>query len=309
MTLFLKKILLFCFFVGTLSFCAFTILAFVFELSFKNLPPPELTNSYSLNDKLRFTKNKKAAEILCIGSSMSLNNLDSDVITDKLKTRSYLNLSSWGLSIQDNYELLKIYTSLYPHPKVLLISSNVIDFTTEKKKYDVKELKEYLRSADDWKYHLKHFNLKYYLTTFRYCKKTKSSKDFHGSLVYDPYGAVILDAQNFKKDTSRWNSYNLVAPKTELNYNYLDSISSFCAQNNIRLFFINAPIRSKLLDEAKMKIVTAHTLKINKLLSNNHQQFINSYQLSWHDSLFVDATHFNSIGASRYTKFFLDGIQ
>src|SRR5882762_5458526 len=64
-----------------------------------DLPGPNLSNSFSLNEKLLFLrKHSGKKNILAIGSSMALNNLHSETIVNILNDTSYINAASWGAS-------------------------------------------------------------------------------------------------------------------------------------------------------------------------------------------------------------------
>ena len=78
------------------------------KIGLENLPALNFSSSYSYNEKIRFLKNKSnSPSIIAIGSSMTLNNLDSDIVVKELKDDEYLNVSSWGLRISESYKLLK----------------------------------------------------------------------------------------------------------------------------------------------------------------------------------------------------------
>jgi hypothetical protein len=316
MKLFLKNITLFLLFSSIISVFMITLYAFLSDISYKDIsyketPPPQLSDSYSFNDKMYFIHNKKA-NVLSIGSSMTLTNLHSQVIVKNFKSNSYLNLSSWGFNMADSYELLKIY-SITHQPNTLIISSGLQDFDFPKKKYDATELKYFLTSENIakyyWKYPLKYFNLKYYLNNVKYCKKVKKCNNIYETLIYDEHGGVLLDSVNFKIDSIRWNTLNLIAPRKNKNYEYLDSISTYCAENKIRLLFFQSPIRTNKLKTVDKDIIEKHIKRIEKILYLNGHSFVNANNEVWDDSLFVDGTHFNRTGARLYTKYCFDKLK
>ena len=136
MQIFIKKILFFIGGITTLSIVFFTL-----WLNYYSTPPPNLSNSISLNAKVLFLKNnfsRANIDILAIGSSMSLNNINSSSITKAYSDEQYLNLSSWGLTMEETFNLIKIYNKKY-HPKTIIISSNYSDFkgSSQKIKYNL----------------------------------------------------------------------------------------------------------------------------------------------------------------------------
>jgi len=72
----------------------------------------------------------KHADIIAIGSSTCLNNLNSNVISDSL-SKSYYNFGAWQLQIEDLDYLVKSYVAIYK-PKYVLLPSNFADFELKK---------------------------------------------------------------------------------------------------------------------------------------------------------------------------------
>lgn len=275
---------------------------YYYDLSFK-IPPAQLSTSYSFNDKLEFCRNKKA-KIVAIGSSISLNNLSSDVIVENFNTRSYLNYGSWGLRMDIVYKLLR---SISNHPKKLIIASNIEDFSPNISKNPLKyieaELKDFLGSNRTLKFHLNHFNLIYYLENCSYYKKDFQKRNKYQSLFYDKYGGVEFDSVHFKMDKKRWILNPVPEFDTKINYLYLDSIASFCVKNKIQFFFFQSPTRPDLLDRKKTEILTEHISKIRKIITNYGGYFVNSNEDKWTRNAFVDGTHLNARGARQFTEF------
>ncbi len=110
--------------------------------SLRNLAAPNISNNISFNDKLRFAAQKEA-DCISIGSSITLNNLDSETIINSIQPVSYLNLSSWGLMTKHTYYLLKIYSELY-NPKVVIINTNIVDFQINTLGFNQPDTKKYI---------------------------------------------------------------------------------------------------------------------------------------------------------------------
>lgn len=290
----------FLFFSLLVSVCCILIYGLYYDVSYENIPPPEISDSYSLNDKLNFIRNKEA-NIIAIGSSMSLNNISSDVVVNKVG-KSYINASSWGLNMMDVYKILRMYAK-YNKLKTLMIASNIIDFNSPSKKMSMNELNEFIGSKSVFKFHLSHFHLRYYFENCKYDKKVKSGRNFSSSLVYDKYGGVPLDAKKFEVNHERWKDPSISKIVGDLNYQYLDSISIFCKYNGIQLLFFQTPTRQMLFNDENLKILNTHIIRIRKMMKKNQHYFINSNLHIWDDSLFVDGTHLNAVGAKLFTEY------
>lgn len=307
---FIISFLKFCFFSLILSVVSIVVFSFYHDVSYKDFPPPKISDSYSFNDKLDFARGKKS-NVLIIGSSMSLNNVSSNVIIDRLHERSCLNLSSWGLCMTDIYRLLKV-TSKFQTFKTLIIASNIGDFDEDSKdieiKYDENELLAFMNSKWNGLYHLNHFDLKYYIRNWPYKKAVKSGTFFNESLLYDSYGTVGLAVENFRVDSKRWEKDFVPVIKNDLNYRYLDSISTFCSKHKIQLLFFQSPTRKQVLTHEKSKILSKHIHRVEKIVAKRGHFFVNSSILPWDDIFFVDGTHLNSKGAEIFTKFCFDKL-
>jgi hypothetical protein len=298
---FIKNIALFFLYFILLLVVAIGAYKFKTGVTLKNMPAPNLTDSYSLNDKLSFVRKKKA-DVITVGSSMSLNNINSDVIVNKLKTNSYLNLSSWGLSMKDIFMMIKVYTSVHK-PSTIILSSNYCDFQVRDKKFDYNEIRDYLTGVKPrMHYFFLNFNLGYHFTNFAYAKWIKSGNNFYESLVYDKYGAVAFNPLNFKINAKRWNNVDHSGLR-DAAYDYLDSISNFCRQNKIKLLFFQSPIRGGIYTSLKKDWLFNHISRVKTIILNNGQVFIGSDDRVWPDSLFVDALHFNASGTREFTVY------
>lgn len=304
MKTFLKQLSFFFLFTIAITISVVSVYAYKNKISFRNIPAPNVSNSISYNEKILFIRNKKA-DIISIGSSMCLNNLHSGTIVDSLNSDSYLNLASWAQNIEEDYNLLRIYSSFYK-PAMVIICSNIRDFRMETKLIDYSYVRYYLGSNIRFIYSfLKKLNLNYYTVNIKYKKIYTSSNKIYHSLIYDKYGAVLLDTTNFQMRQARWNN-DTVKNGYQYNYRYLDSISNFCKHNNIKLLFIQSPFREGLAKRiANNTILLNHIYKVKKIVTFYGQTCINSNEETWPDSLFVDADHFDERGARKFTQYCL----
>ncbi len=275
------------------------------EVSFHHLPPPKLTDSYGLNDKLWFA-NQKKAHVLCISSSMGLNHIYSVAVTNYFNDSLYLNLSAWGLGMKEIYLMLRQCADIY-QPAAVIVCSNVKDFTQADRNNSFANLQNPLTMRLPFRNYFSVGSLRYYLALWPFAQKVKSSKNIYESLVYDSHGGILLDSAGFIKDPAKWDSVwsSNVQP---WQYKYLDSIGRFCTAQKIKLFFFQSPVRAGLL-QREMPTLLAHTQKVKLLLSPGHHFFADPATTVWPDSLFVDGIHMNAAGAVRYTAFCLANMR
>ncbi len=279
------------------------------------MPALNFSNSYSFNEKILFMKDyEEKPELVAVGSSMTLNNLYSEVVIENMKTTKYLNTASWGSSMDDNFYFIQLFTQLY-NPKSILIVSNMTDFHQEKKEVNYDWVENYLQSNyfNTIKYAIRDFDKGYYVRSFEYVKKVRfcANNDYE-CLNYDNYGMVAFDTTNFTINKERWIKEYFNETKNNSQYLYLDSISDYCKEKNIKLLFFDSPVREGLkntFDEEKKNIQSSHIQKIKNSIEKNGHIFIDSSEKQWADSLFVDAIHFNQLGAKVFTTYCFSKIE
>lgn len=273
-----------------------------------DIPAPKIGNSYSLNEKLLFLKQKpKDALVLALGSSMSLNNLHSQTVIEELKSDKFINTSAWGMSVTDDYFFLKSLKKIYDI-RELIIVTNLTDFAQKEKVVNYSTVENYLKTANAslLPSYTKNFNLDYYVTNLMENRKTRTNAYAYECLKYDDYGTVNLKKDSVRSEDQRWLSDWLELSPNEKEYMYLDSLSKFCKQSNIKLIVFQSPIREGLfskLSQSKLAMLKSHIDKVAKILRNDNHVYVNSTDIVWADSLFKDGVHFNIDGARLFTKY------
>jgi hypothetical protein len=299
-----------------MSVCLGGFYFYYYKFTLNDIPAPNLSLSYSFNEKMQFLRNcPKDADIISIGSSMSLHNLHSKTITERLHSDKYLNVSSWGMSMEDNYFLLITLCKIYS-PNTLIIASDICDFgPSGNKGIKYSFLEKYLRSHYYVAilYQLLNFNLNYYISNLRSAKLVRNSPNDYIYLGFDKYGGVSLDTTNFNFDLTRWNGLALSPTNIDTNqYSYLDKISTFCKSNKIKLLFFQSPIRTDVyshLDNNSRNILKSHINTIENIMKRDNHIFINSNNAVWKDYLFVDRDHLSTYGAKLFTEYCFDKIK
>jgi hypothetical protein len=313
MNSFLKKIILFSLFCTILSAIIVGVYVFRFQISKNDIPAPPLSDSYSLNEKIEFLRSaKKDAHVLAIGSSIALNNLHSETISKRIHGSLFLNAASWGMNMGDNYALLKAVYDIY-HPDTLIIASSISEFELPAKKADYKRVQEYLTAGDFIAdlYHVRCFNLRYYMDNAKYKKLVQSTRNQYEYLVFDQYGGVNIDDKDFKIDPRRWNANFDVKKMSVSNYDYVDSISTFCKLKNIKLLFFQSPFRRGIysnLGAKKLQELQAHIDRIAAILKRDKQVLVNADKVLWDDALYLDGEHLGTKGAEAFTTYCFDQL-
>jgi hypothetical protein len=304
---------LFFLFCTILSMIIVGVYVFRFKISKNDIPAPPLSDSYSLNEKIEFLRAaKKDAHVLAIGSSIALNNLHSETIAKRIHGGIFLNTSSWGMNMGDNYALLKAVYGVY-HPDTLIIASSISEFELPAKKADYKRVQSYLTAGDFVAdlYHVRCFNLRYYMDNAKYKKLVQSARNQYEYLVFDQYGGVNIDDKDFKIDQRRWKVDFDTKKISVSNYDYVDSISAFCKLKNIKLLFFQSPFRKGIyvnLGAKKSKELQTHVDRIATILKRDNQILIDADKVLWDDALYLDGEHFSAKGAQAFTTYCFDQL-
>lgn len=278
---------------------------------------PLFTNSISFDAKINYIQKRKVGQInlMAIGSSITLNNLSSKVISESL-TNSYFNFSCWGLQIGDTKKLIINYLPKYK-PKYILICSSTPDFTTAG---NLESITNYINTNDYLKERFKaYFYLKNYSSLLdiiirkRDLKKYTATNDNYTSLNFDQDGGALLNIPQKNISAERWNEKSgFPTPFTVNQYNELSSLCTFLAIQKIKLIFVQSPIKKDFFNTLIFqKIVFNHFQICRKLVEEKGGIYLNlsDTKVFADDKLFVDQFHLSSIGADLFTHIMVDKLK
>ena len=303
-------------FFSTLLFLILILLILVI-LDFSEKPAPRLTPNFSLNEKVRWLKvNGGNCDILVIGSSMALGNIDGPHIKSALPNRSILNTGAWGLSLMDTLNLLQIIAPICK-PKLIVLVMAQSDFSHSNTVPDWSQISRYLnhkRLEPEFSY-IYNMDGLYYLTSFidRIGKKEMGNK-IYDSLNFDETGGVVLDSIGLVVDEKKWNGFLMERLLTNIDINNglksLSKIKSVALKNDSQLLIISNPIRKsawKLFSENNASELWSY---VSQWSIRNQVSFINDSQsLNLDDSHFADYMHLNNKGARALINDLIPKIQ
>lgn len=265
---------------------------------------PAITNSVSLDAKvLDYRAHKfKKIDLLSIGSSMNLSNVNSSELKLPENLTTYYNYGAWGLQISDILYLVK-YLSNKHATKCVLVSSSITDF--EGSGAIVLPLPFELELIDNY---LPYFYFKSNLVTIftRHLQYKKFRENGgYDNLDFDKSGGITLDIPTNKISKTRWNQkMNFPTQNTDYQYDKLQELASFLKSRNITFVYVQAPIRRALVDSADANAkVRSHFTKCKSIVSMNGGHYLNLHNPAvFNDTLFVDQYHLSSKGSIIYTK-------
>lgn len=275
------------------------------------MPAPRISSSESFNEKARWLRNNlnKGCDIVIVGSSMALNNVDGYSIKINFPGYSVINIASWGLNISESRKLLSQVTKKCK-PKLIVYSAFYADFDAQwSKDVDWGLLESYFDNEPVILTYLKTLDLKYYTSTFftRGMAKRKFNKIYH-SLIFDETGSVLLDCDNFEVISERWNGYKkyktLNIKNIESNITDLRGILDYAGKNEIQFVFIKTPLRleaNKTLLKPEIEHLWAKVEKSTKYFGGRFvdMQLRNDIV----DNQFTDFAHLNRCGARKEIEF------
>lgn len=298
-----------------LTTIAVTSVSLILFLAYKsgNLSAPPVTGSLSFDEKLFFISEARKVgdiDVLAVGSSMTVNNLSSQPIADRV-SKKFINFSSWGLTIEQTAYFVEFLVPLYK-PKMVIIISSPMDFYDSNRSsalFDKNEVKRYLLNNETFQPYSKHFDPIYLFESSRNIKLQRSTNNIYESLMFDSYGGVLLDMNQSDINKQRWETRidpSRLDPKA---YAALERLALFLKQNKVTFVMAQPPIRHAAVDGI-LPLLNQHWQKIQEISSNSPFYFINMHdQLNLSDDYFVDYAHLNYKGADIFTRRFLDHVE
>jgi hypothetical protein len=283
------------------------IVLIIFLALYKKGFQPLYTNSTSFDAKIDVINHQanQKPKFIAIGSSMTLYNLNSEILTNAYGN-SYCNLSSWGLEMADIDNILFNMID-YDNCKYVFICSSIIDFKLSANE----SLVDYLNTNKFLRTHLKPI---FYFNNFtplyqiflrkQEMKNDLNDKDHPYSLNFDHFGGVSLNvpSKNINKDWDRMVGF----PSSYTNYNYkaLENIARKLKKHNIKLIFIQTPMKIDFLQgRSAQQILASHINICKQIVEKNNGHYLNLYDPKlFPDSLFVDQIHLQNNGSRLFTQ-------
>jgi hypothetical protein len=295
------------YFALTQVFLVFGFFAFVTAFE-KQLPAPRLSSSESFNEKARWLREleSKQCDVLVIGSSMALNNVDWAFIRPALNDMTVVNTASWDMSISASAAMLK-YIAPVCKPKFIVLVAFFGDFNSKgHQPIDWQLFQDYFNGQPSPLVYLKSADLTYYLSTFSSLEKLSSKGNtVYESLNFDVTGSVMLDCKNLVRKKSRWEGYNsylshFSPEKVQVELDGLTEIERIAQANHSHLVVVSTPLRKVAEEKIAASWVATFLKKVKQSVQNAGGVFIQAGALAnFTDSDFADFAHLNECGARK----------
>lgn len=266
-------------------------------------------SSISFDSKIYELKNKNFESIdnIAVGSSMTLNNLNTETLMRYLNSESYYNVSSWGQSISVDYEMIKILVDRYtPHRIIMVTVCDDFDYSDYSDLDCKRSIKTYLNSDC--------FNIPYMAIykirskfydsdgSYRNCR---NATDDYTNLNYDYCGGIELKVYDDNISSERWNHISgFEFDKRGKCYESLMKICEYLKSRNIDLVLVNTPTRRHYYSN-NYNDVQKHISICDSIVKSYGFFFSNEIDFEkYNDSLFADCSHLNVEGAKLFTDEF-----
>jgi hypothetical protein len=283
--------------------------AFLFSFFQERLPPPHLSSSVSFNEKARWLKEhlNGRCDVLVIGSSMALNNVDSGELAAIYPGQTIINAASWGMSIEESDAMLKAIIPLC-EPKTIILPTNYPDFSAPwAKEIAWSRFVHYLQENYFERFYSRGFDLLYLAKDLEYQSVPAKDRRSYESLAFDDTGTVELDCRGFKTDPLRWDAYKSerLSPSgiRPAAVDAISSIADTAAKANSRLVVIATPMRPVAETSFYPEIRAALWDSVRERVEKSHGTYIRIAGTDgFADRHFADAKHLNECGAKKLTQ-------
>jgi hypothetical protein len=262
---------------------------------------PAVTDSALFDYKMFEIRKRgiKDVSIMAMGSSNPLYTLNSELLTQHFH-QPYYNFASWRLQIFDTRDQLQVFVAEH-HPRYVIVTSSIGDFR---------------RGLDsDPSYH-NYFRMPlllrdrlpeiFYLTNYTSLYELFHRKHFNrGHMDLDPWGGIPMTIRAKDRDPKAWDErWEFPTPYTSLQYRELDSLADFLRRKEIKLVFVQSPIRAAYANTAALReMLAAHFDSCRIILARHDAVYLNYYDTTtFTDSLFFDQFHLQAAGGEIFTK-------
>jgi hypothetical protein len=294
-------------------FISLIIVLYVFSVFYKwKGIEPILTNSVSFDAKILYLREQKIdnIDLIALGSSMTLNNVNSDVIVSAIGKHSYFNFSSWALKIADIEYLIKFIVPKYK-PKCILLTSSVIDFENHIIPVDIPryfEISMFLSRKFDLYFYIKNPQYGELIDRNNEIERFRSITDKYQKLTFDKYGGISLNVPKQNIEASRWEIN--FSPPQENQFEALNNLAKLASDYNIKLVFVQVPIKKDYYRKPEdQKILISYFERTKNIVTSNNQVYLNFHDEEiFKDSLFCDVFHLNSSASEYFTNLIVEKI-
>lgn len=271
-------------------------------------PAPRVTDNLSVNEKITFANEHFPAgvDLLAIGSSMTLNNLNSAEVMAHFGNVRYLNAGAWGTGAAEldvwGPALAKRFA-----PKMVIVSTNLMDFSAQPNILagDSLALARSFREPAIMGY-LRHWNAPYYLREMETNRIRFKDVGNYEYLGYDAHGGATLSIPPDRISQPRFDLAPIAAEElAPERYAAFTRFAEDLKQRGIRLVVFESAYRNGVRTAQSDALQESHVAHLRSIIEPLGGILIDANERRWDDSLFVDSSHFGPEGSKEYTAYCL----
>jgi hypothetical protein len=270
----------------------------LFELMFRLGLWPVITNSGLFDAKVRHIKQQHVGDVklMAIGSSITLYELKSDLITQNVNM-PYYNFASWGIQVSDMRLMLNDYVNEY-HPKYVIMCASLGEFRARANE-------SYLNYFNTPHFIRNNFQEYFYFKNYNSIHQLIWRKYFEYPINFDQWGGASLTVKPKDINRKMWDAHDVFPTRyTQANYIALDSMAHFLKGKSVKFIFAQAPIKKSYANAPPyQQRLQTHFDKCRQIVERSGGIYLNYYNTTvFTDSLFVDQYHLQDAGAKLFTK-------
>ncbi|CAG4891662.1 hypothetical protein [Paraburkholderia gardini] len=272
------------------------------------IPGPRISASEAFNEKAAWLRTQLApskCDVLVIGSSVALNDVDNQELAQSLHTSNIINAASWGLNIED---LPAFYSHLSQHCKfrTVILATTYIDFESHwDKEIDWQAFEHYLSGAQLQPY-VQTPDLYYYTRRITSGWRDRDHPGNVDSLDFDHGGSVLLACGKLDLPDERvyaWRTHGITSPRPGT-YVALAKLAAQIRSDGARFIIVSTPVAAAARNHFGAAL-PGFWQPIEGFVHAQGVEFIyGQTKLTLNDSSFADFLHLNRCGAGQFTRWF-----
>jgi hypothetical protein len=271
---------------------------FCFELFYRLGIYPVITVSQIFDYKMLGAKRHapEKVDLMAIGSSVTLYDLDSRMIADSLRLR-YYNFGSWGMTAADIFAAARALVRDYRPANILLCSSPRDFMTPPTPSYaEYAGTAAFIRERFPEYFYLRNYNPIHTLLDRRFVARRPTFDAWGGALVEEMWAG--------RPRQEKVQHLDFPNADTELQYRALDSLCRFLRDQEVRLFFVQVPMKERFVGDSEvLTALKAHFDRCRSIVeADGGYCFVHYDPAEFPDSLFADLTHLNKAGTKVLTR-------
>lgn len=275
------------------------------------MPAPRISASKSFNEKAlwlrRALREGRKGEVLVVGSSMGLDNLDGGELAAITGNSDVVNACSFGMSVDEILRLTQEMLERF-HPRLVIFPLYHGDFIEfEDKDLDWGLFKQCLDARSLAFLYAKTPDVLYYKENYALQKSAAArERRIYESLNFDATGGVPLNPRNFIIEPARWDRFKEQSlEEIRPNPDCLNKLREWCDYlrgRKIPFLVVACPMRQAAEEKFGPELNRTLWPEVKGIVEGDGGRFAHiEGGTDYDDALFADYCHLNSDGAKKMT--------